>query len=180
VPELKLPCPEVHRSYLAAMAEFVAEGRGGPDDESMIGTELRRWRDRWAEPEVFAEFVAGLRADADEGAPRPIGYVPCTTYWWVEGREYLGRLAIRHRLTEHLREVGGHIGYDVRPSVRRRGHATAMLAAAKPLAAALGIDPALVTCDTSNEASRRVIEAGGGVLEDERGGKLRYWLATSG
>ena len=31
---------------------------------------------------------------------------------------------------------GGHIGYDVRPSARRRGHATAMLAAALPLAAA--------------------------------------------
>lgn len=180
MPELILPSSEVRRSYVAAMAEFAAEGRGRPDDESMIGAELRRWRDRWAEPEVFAEFVAGLRADADEDAPRPVGYVSCSTYWWIQGCEYLGRLAIRHRLTAHLLERGGHIGYDVRPSARRRGHATAMLAASRPLAHALGIDPALVTCDTANEASRRVIEANGGVFEDERGGKLRYWLATSG
>lgn len=43
----------------------------------------------------------------------------------------------------------------------------------------MGIDPVLVTCDTGNAGSRRVIEAGGGVLEDERRGKLRYWVPAS-
>jgi predicted acetyltransferase len=54
-----------------------------------------------------------------------------------------------------------------------------MLAAALPLARALGIDPALVTCDESNEGSRRVIEANGGRLEDKRGSELRFWVPTS-
>ena len=36
-------------------------------------------------------------------------------------------LDVRHRLTPALSEVGGHIGYAVRPSARRRGHATALL-----------------------------------------------------
>jgi predicted acetyltransferase len=84
---------------------------------------------------------------------------------------------LRHRLTTQLRVVGGHIGYDVRPSARQRGHATAMLAAVLPLAQAMGIDPVLVTCDVGNVASRHVIEANGGRLEDERDGKLRYWLS---
>jgi predicted acetyltransferase len=75
--------------------------------------------------------------------------------------------------------VGGHIGYDVRPSARQRGHATAMLAAALPVARGLGIDRVLVTCDDDNIASRKVIEASGGVLEDQRGDKLRYWVPTS-
>src|SRR5690242_3199976 len=83
--------------------------------------------------------------------------------WWVDGDEYLGRIAIRHRLTAQLRASGGHIGYDVRPSARRRGHATAMLRAALPVARALGVDSALVTCDAGNVASRRVIERNGGV-----------------
>ena len=39
------------------------------------------------------------------------------------------------------------------------GHATAMLAAALPVARSLGIDPALLTCDDDNIASRKVIEA---------------------
>jgi predicted acetyltransferase len=105
--------------------------------------------------------------------------VPSTTLWWVDGDEYLGRLAIRHRLTPRLTNLGGHIGYDVKPSARRQGHATAMLAAALPLARARGIDPALVTCDESNAGSRRVIEANGGVLEDKRGSELRFWVPTS-
>ena len=53
-----------------------------------------------------------------------------------------------------------------------------MLAATLPLCHDLGIDPALVTCDTDNLASRRVIERCGGVLEDERQGKLRFWVPT--
>jgi predicted acetyltransferase len=68
-----------------------------------------------------------------------------------------------------------------RPSARERGHATAMLAAALPVARGLGIGHALVTCDDDNLASRKVIEANGGVLEDQRAVKLRYWadLLTS-
>jgi predicted acetyltransferase len=54
-----------------------------------------------------------------------------------------------------------------------------MLAAVLPEADALGIDPALITCDIDNLASRRVIEANGGELEDQRGGKLRFWIPTS-
>lgn len=92
---------------------------------------------------------------------------------------YAGRLSIRHRLNDRLRVIGGHIGYDVRPSARRRGHATAMLRVALPLARELGIESALVTCDTDNVASRKVIEAAGGVLADQRSGKLRFWVPTA-
>jgi len=76
--------------------------------------------------------------------------------------------------------VGGHIGYDVRPAARRRGHATRMLALALPVAHTLGIDPALVSCDVDNVASRRVIEHSGGKQENESAGKLRFWVPTAG
>jgi predicted acetyltransferase len=105
--------------------------------------------------------------------------VPCTTLWWIDGSTYLGRIAIRHRLTPALREVGGHIGYDVRRSARRQRHATTMLAAALPVAAALGINPALVTCHVTNVGSQKVIEANGGLLEGQRGENLHYWVLTS-
>lgn len=178
MPELAAPATHVHASFLAAMAEFQAEGRGGTQDDTMIGGEIRRYRARWHLPEVFDEYTAQLRAQALEETPRAAGWVPCTTLWWVEGDDYLGRLAIRCRLTPHLFEEGGHIGYDVRPSARRRGHATAMLRAALPIARQLGIDDALVTCDTGNVASRKVIEANGGRFDDERRGKLRFWIST--
>lgn len=117
-----------------------------------------------------------MRAQALEDTPRPPGFVPSTTLWWIDDEKYLGRLAIRHRLTPNLLELGGHIGYDVRPTARRRGHATAMLRGALPVARGLGIESALVTCDVTNVGSRRVIEANGGVLEDQRGVKLRFWV----
>lgn len=180
MPAFRAPDSSVHRSFLVAMAEFRAEGRGAADDDSMVGREIRTWSHRWEDPSAFAEYTAVLRANSLEETPRPAGFVPCTTLWWVDGDEYLGRLAIRHRLTQHLLDFGGHIGYDVRSSARRRGHATAMLAAALPVARGLGIDSALVTCDADNTGSRRTIEKNGGVLEDERCGKLRFWVPTVG
>jgi predicted acetyltransferase len=46
------------------------------------------------------------------------------------------------------------------------------------VAADRGIQRVLVTCDVDNEASRRTIERNGGVYEDTREGKLRYWVPT--
>jgi predicted acetyltransferase len=179
MPELILPDARVQLSFLTAMKEFQAEGRGGADDNhSMLGREIRVWGARWEDPAEFAAYAAWLRADALEDSPRPERFVAGTTMWWADGDEYLGRITVRHRLTPSLLLVGGHIGYDVRPSARRRGHATLMLAGALPVARSLGIDRALITCRTDNVGSRRVIEANGGVLEDERDGMLRFWTPT--
>ena len=177
MPELITPHVRVHTSFVAAMEEFAAEGRGTAEDNSMIGRDLQGGQ--WRTPAAFAAFVDALVADRDEKSPRPLGHVPSTTLWWVDGDEFLGRISIRHRLTESLREYGGHIGYDVRASRRREGHATAMLAAALPIAHNLGIESALITCDEDNVGSRRVIENAGGVYEDTRGIKRRYWVPTA-
>ena len=161
-----------HRSFLAAMAEFAAEGRTG--DDSMVGGDLAEWTGRWETPDGFAEYVATLDADAER--VRRQDWVLCTNLWWVQDGEYVGRIAVRHELNDWLAELGGHIGYDVRRSRRGQGHATAMLGATLPVAAGLGIDRALLTCEEDNVASRLVIERNGGVLEDVRQGKLRYWI----
>jgi predicted acetyltransferase len=178
MPQLVPPTSRVRESFVAAMAEFAAEGRGSADDYTVIGADLRTHAAAWNSVDHFDRFVRSVREQALEESPRPPSRVPCTELWYVDGTEYLGRIAIRHRLTPHLREIGGHIGYDVRPSARRRGYATAMLRAALPVARDLGIDAALVTCDVANVASRKVIESNGGLFEAERGGKLLYWVPT--
>jgi len=179
MPDLVTPTTTVHESFLAAMEEFRTEGRGGLGDDSMIGNEMRRFGDSWGTPEGFERYTKYVRDQSLEESPRPPGYVPCTTLWWVEGDDYLGRIAIRHRLTPWLLEAGGHIGYDVRKSARLKGHATAMLRQCLPVTNRLGIDPALITCDDDNLASRKVIEANGGIFEDQRGNKLRFWVPTA-
>ena len=176
MPDLIEPDVRVRPSFLASVDEFLAEGRGGQN--TMLGDWRALFGDRWHTDSGFGEFVAHLHADATKHAPRPSHHVPQSTWWWVEGDTYLGRISCRHRLTDWLREYGGHVGYEVRPSARRQGHATAMLRRALPHVHALGIDPALVTCDDTNIASRKVIEAAGGELEDQRGVKLRFWIPT--
>jgi predicted acetyltransferase len=179
MPTLVAPDVRFRRSFTAALAEFRAEGRGSDDDHTVIGRYIRDQGVELENDDAFTWFVDRVRAERLEESPRPEGYVPATELWWVDGDEFLGRIGIRHRLTPALLELGGHIGYDVRPSARRRGHATEMLRQALGVAGDLGIDRALITCDVDNAASRAVIEANGGVLEDERNGKLRFWAATS-
>jgi predicted acetyltransferase len=178
VPRLVLPTVEVRVSFLAAMAEFVAEGRGSEDDDSMIGREIRDFGATWHTVPGFGAYVDRLRAEALPETARPAGWVPSTTWWYTDGADYLGRIALRPVLTPGLLEVGGHIGYDVRPTTRRRGYATAMLSGVLAEAARAGITTALLTTDTDNVGSRRVIESAGGVLEDTRRGKLRFWVPT--
>ena len=145
---------------------------------SVAGAEEEWTRQQAADPAEFARMVEVIRTEAEPETELPAGIVHQTVLWFVDGVEWLGRLSIRHDLTAALTEVGGHIGYYVRPSARRRGYATQMLTQSLPIASALEIDPALVTCDRDNEGSRRVIESAGGELEDERHGKLRFWVPT--
>lgn len=104
------------------------------------------------------------------------------TYWWIaDGQTYLGAISLRHALNDLLLNAGGHIGYGVRPSARRRGVATWALGAVLPSARDLGLDRVLVTCADDNVPSARTIERNGGVLEDVRMTELgltrRYWIA---
>lgn len=169
VPQLVSPTTRVHASFLVALDEYGAEGRY-PDMHDL----------RLEEPAAFTAYVESLRRTGlPPGRPTPPGWVPMTLLWWVDKDRYLGRISIRHELTPALREYGGHIGYDIRPSARRRGHATRMLAAALPVAHRLGIDPALLTCHATNAASVRVIESNDGSLTERKGERLYFRVPTS-
>lgn len=106
----------------------------------------------------------------------PQGRVPAIQLVAFDGERAVGFLNLRLRLNDYLLEKGGHIGYSVRPSMRGRGYATAMLQEGLRIAASKNIGQVLVTCATDNPASRAVILANGGVLEDLRGDVERYWI----
>jgi len=108
--------------------------------------------------------------------------VPAHTFFALDsGGEMIGVISVRHTLNEYLLWFGGHIGYGVRPSARRHGHATAMLAAALPVARGLGLSRVMVSCNKENIGSARTIQNNGGVLENEvvEDGQIvqRYWIS---
>jgi predicted acetyltransferase len=174
MPELIAPTERLRTSWLTARDEWHPgahqDGAGlhlAPDDD--VDT-----------PENFSAWVDRLRRQSDESVPVGAGRVHATYYWVVEGDTYLGAIDLRHYLNAVLLELGGHIGYSVRPSARRRGLAAWALGAVLPQARVLGLNRVLVTCDVDNTGSARTIERNGGVLEDvrttEAGVKRRYWI----
>lgn len=108
--------------------------------------------------------------------------VPQDMCWLVDGETFIGETGIRYRLNDWLIQIGGNVGYGIRPKFQRRGYGKLILKLALERLRASGVDRALVTCYDSNIASGRVIEANGGVLEnlieDPRGGgkSRRYWI----
>lgn len=109
------------------------------------------------------------------------GFVPASLYFLIdENMRIYGALHIRHELNDFLLNYGGHIGYGIRPSERKKGYATKMLSLSLSFAKQLGIKKALVTCDKTNIASGKTILNNGGVLENEviEDGELikRYWI----
>ncbi|MET8836798.1 GNAT family N-acetyltransferase [Micromonospora sp. NPDC004540] len=170
MPELIAPTVRLHGAWLAAHREW---GPGRHED----GFGLRP-SDEVVSPAGFAAWVA-LLTDEPDRTPDP-GRVRCTYRWIVEGDRVLGGIALRHELDDFLLRVGGHIGYGIRPSARRRGLATWALGRMLDEARGLGLDRVLVTCADGNVASARTIERQGGVLEDVRDTELgrarRYWI----
>ena len=110
-----------------------------------------------------------MLADMRDAGRVPDGYVSADTYFLIRKADnrLLGMINIRHRLNEYLLREGGHIGYSIRPTERRKGYASAMLRMALDRCRELGIDRVLVTCDKNNIASAGTIRKNGGVLENE-------------
>ena len=127
----------------------------------------------------FAEWVETLDRHHRGEDVRP-DRVPASFLLAEVAGEVVGRTSIRFRLNDWLRLEGGHVGYGVLPGHRRRGYATEILRQSLVVARAHGVDRVLVTCDDDNAGSAAVIEANGGVLEDVRGDKKRYWVPTGG
>ncbi len=171
--ELVEPSVRYKDSFIEAVREF--------RDENNIRASQYRGLDFAALQNDFESFCRE-QSEHSEGKHLPDGYVPESVYWLVDGGRYIGRVSIRHRATPQLLQIGGHIGYDIRPSQRRKGYGSRMLALALPKAKALGHERVLLTCDETNVGSRKVIEKNGGVFENRvpnpEGGpeKLRYWI----
>jgi predicted acetyltransferase len=148
----------------------------GEDEDHLVDAKLLR-RDS-------AAYLKML-VDHSHGMGLLDGWVPQNTYWYVrtDGTRLIGASTLRHRLTPLLEDVGGHIGYVVRPSERRKGHGVALLSLTLRKARDLGLSRVLLTTDARNGISRKIIEQNGGMLAGEAVAtstgvmKARYWIS---
>ena len=108
------------------------------------------------------------------------GFVTAHTFFALDNDKIVGVINGRHELNDYLLNFGGHIGYSVRKSERRKGYGKKMLIYTSEFLFSLGLDKVLITCDKNNTASRRTIESCGGILEneliEETRTTLRYWI----
>ena len=168
--QLRIPDVSLHRSWAEGVADY--------GEEFMHGSGLWSIENLDTTEEGCAAVVAHLLAQGDPATEMAEGIVHSNYYWISENDEFVGYLALRHSLNQWLLDEGGHIGFSVRPSRRRQGHARRALALALTEAKELGLERVLITCDEDNDGSRLTIEGNGGVYEDSRNGKRRYWIAV--
>ena len=161
------PSREWHAAFLDMAREYEAESAGHHRYASAL-------RD-------FDGYLRRVEAGR-RGEGLPAGWVPATELWLEHDGRIVGCVRLRLGLTPALENEGGHVGYDVRPSMRRRGYGTVLLRLALTEARALGVERVRITCDDDNVGSIRVIERNGGVLAGrgvsrETGKTVRqYWV----
>ncbi len=167
-PRLVEPSLELKEEFFAFVQDYLADG-----DKT------------WGFEKALDDFPAYVRKFTDyrQGLNLPDGWVPDSTYWLVDNNKtILGRVSIRHRLTEKLTHRGGHIGYYIRPSARCRGYGMLICKLGLEKARGLGIRRVLITCDKNNIGSNKIIQKNGGILEnevwDEEDKEMvcRYWI----
>ena len=161
---LRRPTLADKETVLEMMAEF---GRSqSPHDGGFWDTENFSYEE-WLESNQNQEMGINL----------PEGWVPAIQLVaFSEKGQAVGFLNLRLRLSNFLLEEGGHIGYSIRPSERGKGYAKETLRQGLQVAKEKNIKRTLVTCSVNNPASRAVILANGGILEDVRNGVERYWI----
>lgn len=102
------------------------------------------------------------------GIDLPENRVPSSVYFLISHNKIVGHISIRHNINnEFLSKYGGHIGYGVRPTERKKGYATKMLHLALEKCQELGLKDVMISCKKDNIASSKTIENNSGLLREE-------------
>ena len=95
--------------------------------------------------------------------------VPAKTYFLIreDDNKIVGMINIRLALNEHLKKLGGHIGYGIRPTERRKGYNKINLYLGLLECQKHGIKEVLMDCDKKNLGSAKTMKALDGKLVKE-------------
>ncbi len=149
--------------YKEKAREFISEFEKYGSEISGSGS-----LDRFLKEATYEEWLVKVRKYADI-ANVPTHHSPGYTYFYVResDEKIIGMINIRLELNDFLRNEAGHIGYCIRPTERKKHYGTDMLREALGFCRRIGLTDVIVTCDTDNLASAKVIQNNRGKLEAE-------------
>ena len=104
------------------------------------------------------------------------GHVPQIIFWMFNNKEAIGFSKLRLELTEKLRKDGGNIGYGISKNKRNKGFGKILLKLTLLEAKKHKIHKVLLTCNSKNISTKKVIESNNGILEKEENDKCWYWI----
>lgn len=94
----------------------------------------------------------------------PEDWPKTSTFFCIENDEILGVIRVRHGTTPYIERVVGHVGYETKPTARGKGVAKLMLSW---LQQNIISQTVIITCESNNIASRKVIESCSGKFINE-------------
>lgn len=136
----------------------------------------------------YPDYMEWLRmVRASEAGESPPFFARASTYFTVRQSDgkIVGSIQLRHQLSKALEQSGGHIGYGICPSERKKGYATQQLNLVLQIARKIGLSRVLITCDADNTASAKTAIRCGGVLswegysEEDDTVIQKYWIDLS-
>lgn len=139
--------------------------------------------DRYLQTKTYEEWLIHIKNMKNKEYALACNFVPSTTYFLIrkDDNKIIGMIDLRHELNEYLAKIGGHIGYGIRPLERRKGYAKIQLYLCLIKAKELGLEKVMISCDKTNIASAKTIEALGGIFkskektEKDKISKI-YWI----
>lgn len=150
---LKFPTMELKNEWLNYLEEYRLDNPNSNPLGYKKDTDYKEWLNKMT--------------DEKNGKNIKEGRVPSSVYFLIDNNRIIGHVSIRHSIDNPLLSLyGGHIGYGIRPSERKKGYATLLLKLSLEKCNDLGLDKIMVTCKEDNIGSSKTIEKNNGILKE--------------
>lgn len=154
---LKPPTAEYGEQIMAYRREFL---EAGDELDGCGGLHKCESVEEW--------FVKVEQMNSPETCPKKLSVSTQFIAVRESDNKLVGMIDLRHHIDNPVLALfGGHIGYSVRPSERRKGYAKEMLRQCLEKARERGLYWVMISCNNHNPGSERTILANGGVFQRE-------------
>ncbi|MBE6160247.1 MAG: GNAT family N-acetyltransferase [Lactobacillales bacterium] len=154
---LEKPSIERKKDALEYIKEILANNKSDTDGTN----KLKHYIDN------YEEWITKI--ENDEKIVPSEESVPSKTYFFIResDNKIIGMTHIRLTLNKMLADIGGHIGYNIRPSERQKGYNKIQLYLALIECQKNGLDIIMIDCLKDNLGSSKTIISLGGFLVKE-------------